>query len=169
MLSTAVSSRSCTLRLPPVAAPRTVTPLSSFPCTHLQLHADAQAACSDLPAHDRLLTVVACSAVPLSLSALSASATFLCLASHRRPLASLQSQRASMSTPASRARMVKEAAMLETQPPPQCTAWRIHEQINHWHARQSQATAQTQRTQTDRVSEWQQIASAHDYLPFFVV
>jgi len=65
--------------------------------------------------------------------------------------------------------MVKEAAMLETQPPPQCTAWRIHEQINHWHARQSQATAQTQRTQTDRVSEWQQITSAHDYLPFFVV
>lgn len=57
--------------------------------------------------------------------------------------------------------------MLETQPPPQCTAWRIHEQINHWHARQSQATAQTQRTQTDRVSEWQQITSAEHHLPCF--
>lgn len=43
--------------------------------------------------------------------------------------------------------------MLEMQPPPQCTAWRIHEQINHWHARQSQAAAHSHgRTQTDGVS-----------------
>ena len=139
MRSTAVSSRSgafsLRLRLPPVAAPHIVTPLSSFPCTHLQLHADDQAACDDLTAHILIMAVHAVSrpSRPLRTHHLASL----------RPLASLQSQLASMSTPASRARMVKEAAMLETQPPPQCTAWRIHEQINHWHARQSQATAQT--------------------------
>ena len=30
--------------------------------------------------------------------------------------------------------------MLETQPPPHCTAWRIQEQNNHWHARRQTQT-----------------------------
>ena len=122
--------------------------LSAFSCTHSQLHAGAPASCGDVACSRACLTAMPLHAVSQPQPP-TPHAARLCLAS-LHPLASLQFQCASMSTPASRARMVKEATMLETQPPPQCTAWRIHEQINHWHARQS--TQSHGRTQTDGVS-----------------
>jgi len=41
------------------------------------------------------------------------------------------------SNPAHTARMRKESQMLETAPPPGVTAWRVEDNMDHWHAREA--------------------------------